>query len=363
MYVNGKQVGTDAAVTAGEAANNVGDYVKSVLHQKYPEDGSYKIGLATIKAKANGKITISTKDFEEKGTISAQSGTLSWGGGMAPTNIKVGNDTIDLSTLDEDTVGQYYGATVATLDGKTYGLFYVDYTGKYGDEGTIYLRAKESVGSTALNSDSLGITENSFEIMKQINPGWAGDADRIKAVEKFLDSTKPAANIEITSAEKATLRLCNSDITTWSGAKSDAITKWGESKVNYVIGGPSVEMFLDSYNARYSSETTKYTAHYKGAGEVYTYPGYLYSNDGGTSTTISYSGAIKEADTTTPDVGGMYRNTSADEWLASPLSYSYDGYACFVLYSGSLDYHYWSNSYGVAPLVSLKSGVDLTANN
>ena len=56
----------------------------------------------------------------------------------------------------------------------------------------------------------------------------------------------------------------------------------------------------------------------------------------------------------------MYRNPNVDEWLASPVS-SYDDYfVCIVNDGGALGGSNWGGSGGVAPLVSLKSGVDMT---
>ena len=301
------------------------------------------------------------------GTVNS-SGVITWDAQpVIPTppesKVTIDGVEVNLSTLDATTVKQHYGKTVTTITVGSqtvdFGLFYVDYNGDYGEKGTVYLRAKSKIADTALNSPS--ITANSFEIMKQINPNWAKDADRIKAVEKFLDSTKPAPTLAITSAEKAALHLCNPDVSTWSGIKTGFETlcnkNTGDDYVNYVIGAPSVEMFLDAYNAKYN--TTTYSTAYLGAGVQYTYPGYLYSNNGGTSYTTSYSGAAIQEDST---AGVMYRNTSKAQWLASPLSNDYDRRVCLVYSGGALGYDIWFSSYGVAPLVSLKSGVDLTTS-
>ena len=81
IYVKGKQATSDADVTAGNASKNVSDYVKTILKNEYPEDGTKKVGLATIVASTDGgTITISTTDFEETGTISETGGTLTWSG-------------------------------------------------------------------------------------------------------------------------------------------------------------------------------------------------------------------------------------------------------------------------------------------
>ena len=278
--------------------------------------------------------------------------------------ITVDGTDIDLGTLNAETVGQYYGRTVKTINGVEYGLFYVDYAGKYGDAGTVYLRAKSSIGYTDIDeytlpsegagSNSSSSSEETFnsdpgidppsdaiEIMKQINPDWASNRGNNLSASEYLASERGAAY------------LCDEDNSMWSEIGSS----FDSNYLNYVIGAPSIEMFLDSYNAKYPNSSPKYTTAFRNAGQNYEYPGYLYSNNNGSSYSDYYSYAIQEGDST---VGEMYRNPNAWEWLASPLSGDDDNYVCYVGYGGALNATGWDSSRGVAPLVSLKSGVDLT---
>ena len=176
--------------------------------------------------------------------------------------------------------------------------------------------------------------------MKDLNPDWN---------EKKGTVT--------TSAEQAAEHLCNPAVTTWSGIKTNFETlcnkNQGDDYVNYVVGAPSIEMFLASYNAKYpvttpSDSTPEYSAAFNAANEVYTYPGYLYgkktSASGNPSYATSYGSAIQQtADAT---VGAMYRNTSVNEWLASPLSSGYDNCVCVVASGGDLNCNGWSRSNG-----------------
>ena len=262
-------------------------------------------------------------------------------GGTDPTpvtgsKITVNGTDIDLSTLDDTTVAQYYGTTVATINVNNvnveFGLFYVDYKGDYGEEGTVYLRAKSSVGSIVLNNPSL--SADALAIMKQLNPKWKNNKGTVT-----------------TNAEMAAEHLCNPAVTTWSGIGDS----FDEDYLNYVVGAPSLEMFLASYNAKYSSA---YYTLYKTAGTYYPNPGYLYfcSNNGVTSYNTKYSNAITNED------GGIYKPSSS-EWLASAESSHNDSIICLIESNGDLSHSNWNYSYGVAPLVSLKSGVDLTTSS
>ena len=348
--------------------STVGEYVAQQFSERASSESSYNYSVS------GRELTISTKAGEEltKGTIQ-DDGVLAWDessssssnssssssseeNSVGGTKIKVGNQIIDLSTLNSTTVGQYYGTTVKTINNVEYGLFYVDYTGKYGDAGTVYLRAKSSVGNTTVNgygsssgsssSSDAGIDppSDAIEIMKQINPDWASNRGNNLSASEYLASEREAAY------------LCDEDNSLWSGIRSSFDSSYS-NYVNYVIGAPSVEMFLDSYNAKYPNSSPKYTTAFRSAGQNYEYPGYLYSNNNGSSYYYYYDNAIQEGDST---VGGMYRNTSSYEWLASPLSDTYAHNVCSVTYRGRLHYNAWNSSYGVAPLVSLKSGVDLT---
>ena len=258
------------------------------------------------------------------------------------TKIKENNTEVELTI---DNLKDYIGKTVAsvTVNNETvnFGLFYVDFEGKYGEVGTVYLGAKSSIGDFALDG---GISNADAQyaavtIMKQINPDWARESAR--------------GNVEYnnyTVAEKGATFLCNPNNPEWAiiGNSFDI------NELNYVIGAPSVEMFLESYNTKYNSI---YSTAYFGAGIKYTYPGYLYSNNEGKKYITSYASELNLED-------GMYVNTNKGEWLASPSSHnSGDDHVCFIGQNCYLNNLICVQNYefhpGVAPLVSLKSGVSL----
>ena len=212
------------------------------------------------------------------------------------------------SKLDETTVSKYYGTTVATLDGVEYGLFYVDYAGDFGEAGTVYLRAKTSIDMISLENPS--VTDEALKIMEQLNPEWK----------------KNRAN-DLNDSEKGIVHLCNPEVSNWSGAKRAAEEKYGANNVNYVIGAPSIELFIASYNAKYGSiYSTKYFNISSSIPEVNIgrnemCEGYLYSNDNGASYT-DYINAIP-----VEGVNEIYRSAkemrgqeSNGVWLASPLT-------------------------------------------
>ena len=170
--------------------------------------------------------------------------------------VTIGSRTIifDTITMNPQNVGRFYGKTVKNYTDKRgnsdYQLFYVDYENKYGDgAGTIYLKKKESVTSwtlsdydkvqsyqdtNGLNLYSVSNLEN-MPIVYRMNQKW----------REYLTSTPD------TRAAKFTAFLCNQN--NWKDYDENGRTV-GEGTVNYAIGGPSLELFVDSINQAIDSQ-------------------------------------------------------------------------------------------------------------
>ena len=170
--------------------------------------------------------------------------------------VTIGSRTIifDTITMNPQNVGRFYGKTVKNYTDKQgnsdYQLFYIDYDNKYGDgAGTIYLKKKESVTSwnlsdynkvqsyqdtTGLNLYSISNLEN-MPIVYRMNQKW----------RENLTSTPE------NKSAKFTAFLCNSN--NWKDYDEKGRTV-GEGTVNYAIGGPSLELFVDSINQAIDSQ-------------------------------------------------------------------------------------------------------------
>jgi competence protein ComGC len=144
----------------------------------------------------------------------------------------------------------YYGKKVENYkasdgDTKTYRIFYVDTENYFGDgENTIYLRADvaDVFESVHLNYDfsSIGYDSENTKI-RTMNPEWAKHRGNS---EKDSDG-----NVTWNINERAAAYLCSpvNEMT-----YETTPVRWKEcynsNKANYVIGGPSVEMYVKSYN-------------------------------------------------------------------------------------------------------------------
>ena len=224
----------------------------------------------------------------------------------------------------------YYGKKVTNYNanGKTYRIFYVDKDNDFKDGyNTIYLKADYSgIVSCSTSYDA------SKTLIKKMNPLWATKGNTVEAETTTISNPN----------EQAAAWLC--DPSKWT-AYCDT------DKANYAIGGPSVEMYVKSYNQTHGDDALgcQYQTNYV--------PGYIYKvnntiqNDGWNtnSNTLDYSMKYKSM------YCGQNGENTGTWWLASP-SANGSGGVCFVYghYAG-LSSDGYSNDFGVSPLVSLKS--------
>ena len=289
--------------------------------------------------------------------------------GGGETVVKV--TLVDGSTvnLTKENFGEYLGKKVTNykiIDGTetvtvgsksyevstTYRLYYIDFDNKFGDgAGTVYLKADQGSSNYILQTDG---NEETSKI-KNLNPSLYAEGvtsptstnNNMKAVTWLTDTAK------------------------WEGLKtSGASTELGSS-VNYVVGAPSLEMMMDSYNEYYkltgdipdytdipaAPDTTRKKLFYKyesGATGYHVGPNadndveyYTYTSDNSVKTD-------SEIDTMYYPGDGKYY------WLASPSAR--DSTSVMAVYCGCGGYVCCNYSYdvdGFCPLVSLKSSVNL----
>ena len=226
----------------------------------------------------------------------------------------------------------YYGKKVTNYNanGKTYRIFYVDKDNDFKDGyNTIYLKADYSgIVSCSTSYDA------SKTLIKKMNPLWATKGNTVEAETTTISNEN----------EQAAAWLC--DPSKWT-AYCDT------DKANYAIGGPSVEMYVKSYNQTHGDDALG--CQY----QTNNVPGYGYKVNG----TIQNSGWYTNDDTLDYSMTyksmycGQNGNKTGDWWLASPSAdVSGSGYVCRVGgYWARLGNGSYGSGDGVSPLVSLKS--------
>ena len=227
----------------------------------------------------------------------------------------------------------YYGKKVTNYkasdsDTNTYKIFYVDKDNDFKDGyNTIYLKADFS-GNVSYSTSY----DASQTLINKMNPLWATKGNTVKAETTTISNPN----------EQAAAWLC--DPSKWT-AYCDT------DKANYAIGGPSVEMYVKSYNQTHGDDALG--CQY----QTNNVPGYIYKvkdtiqNDGWytNSDTLDYSMKYKSM------YCGQSGNKTGYWWLASPSAFG-SGSVCYVNGDASLGcYGAYGGSAGVSPLVSLKS--------
>ena len=232
---------------------------------------------------------------------------------------------------------KYYGKVAEnyTAGGLTYRIFYVDTENKFGDgANTVYLKADYKTSTKLSDHIRYNPEENDLAVYKRMNPSWSAQRGSIASASWNYN-------------ERAAAWLCSP-------------SQWTEyldsTKARYVIGGPSAEMYVASYNDVPHTQAGNYTlgATYRATSD----PGYIYKIDG----TEQNNGYYTNTDTLDyKGYNSMYAGINGSKsgywWLASPSSCS-SLYMCTVIGNYALLHNSdCSNTKGVGPLVSLKSGV------
>lgn len=251
----------------------------------------------------------------------------------------------------------YYGKKVKNYkasdsDTNTYRIFYVDKDNYFKDgEYTIYLKADFS--STSYNLNNYASYDSANTKVRTMNPLWATERR----------TSESSWNLN----EKAAAYLC-SPVTIDNYTTTSLSLPWNgyynSENANYVIGGPSVEMYVKSYSQAYNGITDSNVYTLGATYRATSVPGYIYTLNGEQST-ISNSDYWTGADSLNyTRYNSMYcgktENGTASKtgywWLASPSARG-SGFVCNVNGNDAcLDSSvYYYTDRGVSPLVSLKS--------
>ena len=256
----------------------------------------------------------------------------------------------------------YYGKKVTNYkdDGNTYRIFYVDKDNYFKDGyNTIYLKADFS--STSYNLNNYANYDSANTKVRTMNPDWAkgkkSDSDtKTRGESEFEDPNAETKKVTWNINEQAAAYLCSPvNASNYITNPTDSTLPWNvyynSSAANYVIGGPSVEMYVKSYNQTHVDNLLGCQYQTNNA------PGYGYKVNGAIQNNGWYtnSGTLDYSTTYNSMYCGKDGNNTGSWWLASP-SAEYSDCVCRVN-GGSAwlgDYTY-TQYYGVSPLVSLKS--------
>ena len=262
-----------------------------------------------------------------------------------------------------------YGKTIETSLNDQWKIFYAD-----GEH--IYLIADSYVNYTSLPSTTVTGTEYKFvkggtdwkayfgsnatsNMMKVYKNGASDISDKIIGSKTITASRLKGLNNSffntksLTGSGQSNMQAVASmlDVNLW---KSFMDASDGTGKAEYAIGGPTVEMFMASYN---QSHGTTWAAEAKSKTADSTSADGYYVGTSSSSLSSSMSGVDQNANKVyRPETSSTNANAY---WLASP-SASRANHVMYVTYGGDVYYSdYGSSNYGFRPLVCLKSNVQL----
>ena len=187
------------------------------------------------------------------------------------------------------------------------------------------------------NAGMIKYSSGTYRVYWSTVPSYKTITDDVKAI--FMYNYTGTSNNNV----KAVSRLL--DTSAW---QSNFVTDKLQAKGGLAIGGPTINMWVASWNKAYPTETL--TATISGTG--------YQINSSNTLDLSSYTGY-----TTAPNVYFPTKSADSDGtvayWLASPSSNG-SAFLMLVYYNGSVDRNNYSNSrLGVRPLVYLPSSVKL----
>ena len=301
-------------------------------------------------------------------------GGSSGGGSDTPTKPAEGiTATVEgkTVTITKDNVADYLGkvvtnyvptATTVKIGANTYTvsnnyrLYYVDFDEKYGEKNGVYLKA-----DCTSNNYSLQVTDTTESTASNV---------KIRALNPSLYKTGVTAPSADNSNMKAVTWLTNTS--NWDSLKTGASI---EDKVNYVVGAPSVEMMMDSYNTKYNltertPNTGALTADTARVKLFYQYPTTINSNNYGYEVGPSNDSSAKNGYYYTTSYHSVKTDSAIDSmyypgsekvyWLASPSAEGSSRVMRVNNFGGGYVTNYgYNDERAFCPLVSLKSTVSL----
>lgn len=275
-------------------------------------------------------------------------------------------------TMTQAEAKNYYGQIVKNVNGtlfnpnvddqRTWRVFYIDTENKYGDgKGTIYLKADE-VSSKKLRF-STTFDASSTEGYKSIFNKTSGTRYYKITNNNVVNSSGTVINTKYLQLNPtyATGRKKISSTIFYENEKAAAylsdptqFTAYTDSRTNYAIGSPPIEMWIDSWNSVYGSKYKfyyQYNVNVDGTTAAQKLPGYQLKLN---SEAWDQAAGIDAININNVDTTSMYK-TSIGMWYSSP-AIVYEGGSLIRLSSAGFIGNATINmEYAYSPVVSLNN--------
>lgn len=333
-YLNFRFISAEDLVTITFNANGGTLGTTTMLGKKGDAIGTMPIPTKTNYAFEGWYTALSGGTLYNSETILGNESEITLYARYTANPIQINN--VPTITMTQSEAKAYYGQVVNLVNGssfnpnasdqRTWRVFYIDTENKYGDgKGTIYLKADESSSKltrfsttfdgTYLEGYTAKFTTLSSTRYYKINGNNVVDSSGNVINTKYLqlNPTYAAGRKNISSTiffenEKAAAYLSD----------PSQFTAYTDSRTNYAIGSPSIEMWFDAWNSLYG---TNYRFYYQynigvdGTTGQKKLPGYQMKLN---SSAWNQSAGIDEnLSMSTIDTTGMFA-TSNGVWTSSP---------------------------------------------
>ncbi len=274
--------------------------------------------------------------------------------------VAIKGGAIDVASNPE----KYYGATITNYTESSNSK--VGWKILYSDSSNIYLIADDYIpydsipnstenGSATSNKPNTGDTSYTStayftNILQDYTGSMSITESKIQNLNsKYFEYLKSNNKQNKQYSMKAVAYML--DTKAWKKFKGE--------KADYAIGGPTLEIFIKSWNAKYKDAKIEYQVADVGS-DYKALNGYTHKKAGTTDYTTYIIDAFRKSDSSYDDLY-VIRDTSKaySMWLASTSGHgaTYLGYVDCIGYLGDQDYYYGGS--GFRPLVCLKSSVKL----
>ena len=334
---------TSPTVTATSGTETIteGDSNEISKYFTYTANGTAGITSVVYTDTSNGNVVVTNTNTLSVGThIIRCTVTKETGAVASATKTIIVEDSIINATEIANNPSTYYGKLVTNYTAPNSDPD-IQWKIFYADESNIYLIASDYIKYNYCPAGTQGNTisrktdyQLAFDNVYNDYTGINSITDtRIKSwIQKYLNVTQYSTNI---NAKAVAYML---DMSVWN-------SYYKGDYADYAIGGPTLEMFVASYNQTHPEKPI-----YCSASET----GYFISwSDGGTSTYIE--GLNKNESLYV--INNMSKAYAM--WIASP-SASGTGSLVDIYYNGGINnYPYNANGAGFRPIVCLKSDIQL----
>lgn len=333
-YLNFRFISAEDLVTITLNANGGALGTTTMLGKKGDAIGTMPIPTKTNYAFEGWYTALSGGTLYNSETILGNESEITLYARYTANPIQINN--VPTITMTQAEASAYYGQVVNLVNGssfnpnasdqRTWRVFYIDTENKYGDgKGTIYLKADESSSklirfSTTFDGTYIEGYTSKFNTLSSTRYYKINGNNVVDSSGNVINTKYLQLNPTYASGRKnisSTIFFENEKAAAYLSDPSQ-FTAYADSRTNYAIGSPSIEMWFDAWNSLYG---TNYRFYYQynvgvdGTTGQQKLPGYQMKLN--SAAWNQAAGVDENLNISTIDTTGMFATTNG-VWTSSP---------------------------------------------